>query len=197
MDNLIIFNGILKTNNNVIVRKVDNFNDFEKVLVVFQNFPYNEILSKKECQDEYDLYMNNGYIFASYVDNKIAGINCILNDVPEDYSIKFHDKTKVAYYSGLAVIENYRKLGLGKILVKEVEKYLEDSKAYDFTFARILCEKSMSEGIFKQNGFTDAYYDGSLITDDVTYLRNTGEIKTDKRKYMIKRLTDNNSFFRR
>ena len=197
MNSLIIFKGMETLGKNVIVREIDNFNDFKEVILVFQDYPYNEILSDKECQLEYDLYMQNGYIFGCYVDDNIAGINCVLNDVPDDYSIKFYDNSKIAYYSGLAVKSDYRKLGLGKILVGETQKYLEGTDSYDFTFARILCKNSMSEGIFKQNGFIDAYFDDSLITDEVSYLRNTGEVGTDKRKYMVKRLTDNNGFYRR
>ena len=42
----------------------------------------------------------------STVDGQIQGINCILNDVPEDYSINFVNPKRIAYYSGLAVLKN-------------------------------------------------------------------------------------------
>ena len=129
-------------------------------------------------------------MFGCFINDEIAGINCILNDVPSDYSICFSDKSRIAYYSGLAVKSQFRRLGLGKLLVNETEKYLESQDKYDSSFARILCEGSMSEGIFRLNGFMDAYYNNTLITDDVSYERNTGVVQSDKRKYMVKRISN-------
>ncbi len=197
MKDLVIFAGTVKLGKCAVIKKPDNFENFKDVLCVFRNDPYNEILTDEDCKREYDLYSSNGYIFGCYLDGKIAGINCILNDVPDDYSIRFEDADKVAYYSGLAVKDGYRGLGIGKLLVSKTQKYLEESGKYDYAFARILCEGSMSEGIFKLYGFSDAYFDHELITDDVSYMRCDGMIRADKRKYMVKRMSDNNSFFRR
>ena len=36
----------------------------------------------------------------------------------------------------------------------------------------------------------DAYYNNTLITDDVLYERNTGVVQSDKRKYMVKRISN-------
>lgn len=197
MKDLIIFDGFLKIGKYIVIKNVDDFDNFKDVLCVFRNYPYNEILSEEDCKFEYDLYKENGYIFGCYLDGNIAGINCILNDVPSDYSIGFENNSNVAYYSGLAVKNEYRGLGIGKMLVSKTQDYLERTCKYDYAFARILCEGSMSEGIFSEYGFYDAYYDGQLITDDVSYLRNNGMTISDKRKYMVKRISSNNSFFRR
>lgn len=197
MKDLVIFDGVLKIGKHVIIKNVDNFDNFKDVLCVFRNYPYNEILSDEDCKDEYVLYNENGYIFGCYLDGNITGINCILNDVPKEYSIGFEDTKKVAYYSGLAVKDKYRNLGIGKMLVSKTQDYLEKCGKYDYAFARILCEGSMSEGIFSKYGFSDAYFDGKIITDDVSYLRGDGMVRSDKRKYMVKRMSNNNSFFRR
>lgn len=190
MKNFKLYEGILKGKEYCLIKGVDNFEDFKKVIKVFSDAPYNEILTLEDCINEYYSYEKNGFVVGAYVDGNIAGINCILNDVPEDYSIKFHNKKRIAYYSGLAVKSDYRKLGLGKLLVSTTDKYLQELDKYDYSFARIRCVGSMSEGIFKINDFHDAYEHGVLITDDVLYLRNTGNYEEDKRKYMVKRLND-------
>ena len=181
MKDLVIYSGFNKEKY-CLVREIDNYEMFKDVISVFKNPPYNEIMTDEDCLNEFNSYIDNGYMFGCFVDGKIAGINCILNDVPEDYSIRFEDKSRIAYYSGLAVKSEFRKMGLGKLLVHETEKFLESQDKYDSAFARILCEGSMSEGIFRLNGFKDVYYNGALIVDDVTYERNTGLVESDKRK---------------
>ena len=43
-----------------------------------------------------------------------------------------------------------------------------------------------------------AYYNGSLIVDDVRYERNTGLVQSDKRKYMVKCISNrDNGFIKR
>lgn len=187
MRNLVIYKGIIK-GNFCLIKTINSFEIFKDLIGVFKNPPYNEILSDEDCFKEFESYINNGYIFVCFINNQAAGINCILNDVPDDYSICFVDKRRVAYFSGLAVKDTFRRMGLGKLLVNETEKFLELTSNYDNSFARILCEGSMSEGIFRLNGFEDAYFNGSLIIDEVTYRRNTGFIKSDKRKYMVKNI---------
>lgn len=175
----------------VLIKTLESFEDFKDGIRIFCAPPYNEILTDKDCEDEYLSYVENGIVFGCYVDQKLAGLNCILNEVHKDYSISFYDNSKIAYYSGLAVKPQFRRQGLGKLLVANTEFYLEKLNKYDYTFARILCEGSMSEGIFKQNDFKDAYYNGELIVDDVTYDRNDPNVlQSDKRKYMVKTLNN-------
>ena len=189
MRNLEIYSEINK-GKHCLIKEIDSYEKFKDVIGVFKNPPYNEILTEEDCRKEYESYIYNGYMFGCFINDEIAGINCILNDVPSDYSICFSDKSRIAYYSGLAVKSQFRRLGLGKLLVNETEKYLESQDKYDSSFARILCEGSMSEGIFRLNGFMDAYYNNTLITDDVSYERNTGVVQSDKRKYMVKRISN-------
>ena len=196
MKNLVIYSGINK-GKYCLIKEIDNYEKFKDIIGVFKNPPYNEIMTDKDCRKEFESYIYNGYMFGCFIDDEIAGINCILNDVPSDYSIRFSDKSRIAYYSGLAVKPQFRKMGLGKLLVHETEKFLESQDKYDSSFARILCEGSMSEGIFKLNGFTDAYYNDDLIIDEVTYERNTGLVQSDKRKYMVKRISDRTNEYTR
>lgn len=203
MKNLVIYEGYDLKGDFILVKSLRNFNDFDNFkegIRVFQNPPYSEILTDQDCKKEFLLYHDNGIVFGCFVNDNLAGINCVLNGVPDEYGIAFYNSDRVAYYSGLAVKENFRKRGLGKLLVKETEKYLEEIQKYDYSFARILCNGSMSEGIFKANGFRDAYYNNELIVDDVTYERNDKKVsQTDQRKYMVKVLNGDsvNGWYRR
>ena len=197
MENLILYSLINEDKNYILVKNIYKYEEFKKVVKVFSNPPYNEILTDNDCKIEFNSYIENGFIIGCYVNDDIAGINCILNDVPKNYSIKFYDKSRIAYYSGLAVKEEYRKMGLGKLLVSKTQNYIEQDERYDFSLARILCKGSMSEGIFKKNNFFDAYDHGELIIDEVEYLRNTGNIEKDSRKYMIKKIRKSDNFYYR
>lgn len=197
MKNLVIYEGFLETlGSNVTIKTIRNFEDFKSGIRVFCASPFNEILTDEDCKKEYDQYDNNGIVFAAYVNNEIVGLNCILNEVKPEYKIGFYDKDKVAYYAGLATrdikLDNKERLrgkGVGKLLVKTTEDYLENLNKYDYSFARIQIGISQSEGIFRKNGFVDAYDNGILIVEDVSYERsNTKEIQSDKRKYMVKTL---------
>ena len=195
MKDLILYKEIDKNKNYILIKEIKQYEQFKSVIKVFSNPPYNEILSDKDCEAEFNSYIDNGLIIGCFINNNLAGINCILNDVPSEYSITFNDTKKVAYYSGLAVKENYRKLGLGKLLVAKTQTYLDNQNKYDYSFARILCNGSMSEGIFKQNNFEDAYYNNELIIDEVEYSRNTGNIEKDKRKYMVRTMRNSNNYY--
>ena len=200
MKNLVIYEGYDLKGDLILVKSLRNFSDFKEGIRVFQNPPYSEILTDQDCEKEFYIYQDNGIVFGCFGNDNLAGINCILNGAPDEYGIAFYNSDRVAYYSGLAVKENFRKRGLGKLLVKETEKYLGKFPKYDYSFARILCDGSMSEGIFKANGFKDAYYNNELIVDDVTYERNDKNVsRTDQRKYMVKTLNSNcvNGWYRR
>lgn len=180
-----------KSNSLVVVKTIANIDDFIETIGVFKDKPYYEILDKDACEEEYALYEKNGLVLGAYVDGKIAGVNCLVYDSDKSHSIVFPDDSHVVYYSGLAVKNEYRRFGLGKLLVGDTEKFLEDFKLNDYHYARILCKGSMSEGIFAKNGFVDAYDNqDQLIVDDVEYLRNNSDVPySDKRKYMVKSLT--------
>ena len=199
MKNLKIYENFNKEGEYVLVRTLQSLDEFKDGIRVFQNPPFCEVLSDKDCEEEYNSYVDNGIAFGCFVDDKLAGINCVLYDVPEEYGIGFHDKDKVAYLSGLAVKEEFRKKGLGKLLQQETEKYLEGLDKYDYIFARIQCEGSMSAGIIAPMGYEDAYYNGELIVDNATYERNREDLpQSDARKFMVKTLNQNgNGWYRK
>ena len=96
MKNLVIYSGFNK-GKYCLIKEIDNYEVFKDVIGVFKNPPYNEIMTDEDCLEEYNSYVYNGYMFGCFIDGKIAGINCILNDVPSDYSICFQDKSRIAY----------------------------------------------------------------------------------------------------
>lgn len=194
MEKLELFKGYDEKNNLKIVKTIENIDDFIDAISVFKDAPYYEILDKNACEEEYSLYVQNGLVLGCYINNKIAGLNCIVYDSDKNHSVKFDEKDKIAYYSGLAVKNDYRHHGIGKLLVYETDKYLESLKFFDYSYARILLKGSMSEGIFKKYGFSDIYVNNELVIDDVMYERNNSNVsKSDKRKYMVKKLTNNAS----
>lgn len=196
MKNLVIYDGFLETlGKNIVIKTINNFEDFKSGIRVFCAPPFNEILSDKECKKEYDSYDNNGIVFGAYINNEIVGLNCLLADVKEEYGIGFYDKDKVIYYAGLATKEFTKKgeklrgRGIGKLLVRKSDEFVRELKKFDYEFARIQCIDSHSEEIFRRNGFVDAYFNGNLIVDNVSYIRNnTNELKSDERKFMVKTL---------
>jgi len=199
MENLKIYSAIDKLNNKIEVKTVNNFNDFADTIIVFRGFPYYEMLPEEDIKDEFSVYQDKGIALGAYVNDKIVGLNCIVYESDDKHSLAFVDPKKVAYYSGLAVKEECRGLGIGKILVRETDKFLQDLKMFDYEYARILLHGSMSEGIFRLNKFEDASVKDGLIVDEVEFVRsNTGKCASDERKYMVKKLTLNApNYFRR
>lgn len=188
MENIKIYGDKEK---NIVIKTITNFEDFEKGITVFRNAPYHEILSKSDMEEEYNTYVENGIALGCFVDGNIAGLNCIVHEADPKHSVMFDKDARVAYYSGLAVRCGFRGLGLGKLMVRETDKFLQDLKMFDYSYARILTKGSMSEGIFKRYGFRDIYDEfGDLIVDDVDYERNDPNVSTsDQRKYMGKAFT--------
>ncbi len=185
-------------NERKIIKTVTNFEQFKDVIRVFQGAPYYEILSDQDCRNEYGIYEEKGLVLGYYVDDKLTGINCIINEPDQNHSIIFPENEKVAYYSGLAVKPEYRGKGIGKLLVNETDKYLENLKLYKYSYARILCQGSMSAGIFYKNGFRDAYdLNNELIVDIPEYEKNAETNRIDTRKYMVKRMINTPDPFRR
>lgn len=188
----IVFSKERDNNDRIITLKtVDDYKDFKEVIKIFSNYPYYEILSDKDCMNEYELYEQNGFVIGCYVDDVIAGINCVVNKPDESHSIKFFDDLSIAYHSGFAVKNEFRKQGLGKLLIENTDKFIVDLDIFDYEYARILNRNSMSEGIFKKYGFIDAYdQKGQLIVDDVNYIDLNGDLHKDRRRYMVKSLNN-------
>lgn len=194
----IIFKKERKNNDIITLKTVNDFKEFKEVLKVFSTYPYYEILSDKDCKEEYELYLENGIVIGHYINDIISGINCIVYKQDDNHSIKFDNQDSIAYHSGFAVKENLRNHGIGKSLIETTEQYLANTNKFNYEYARILCEGSMSERIFKNYGFIDAYdNNGNLITDDITYIDSNKQIHQDKRKYMVKTLKKGSGFTRR
>ena len=107
MENVELYKNYDEKNNLNVIKTVNNIDDFIDVISVFKAAPYYEILDKNACEEEFEGYKKNGIALGFYVNNKIAGLNCILNEYDKDHSIYFSDKDKinsaasVVYSSGL------------------------------------------------------------------------------------------------
>lgn len=175
----------------ITLKTVDDFKEFKEVIKVFSGYPYYEPLTDQDCKDEYELYLQKGIVIGHYIDDKIAGINCIVYEPNTKQSIKFDDKDQIAYYSGFAVKQDLWGNGIGNRLMKATEDYLIDLNRFNYEYARILCDISMSEGTFKRYGFTDFYdSNNNLVIDDVEYMDINDQLHKDKRKYMVKKLNN-------
>ena len=194
----IIFSKERLNNNIITLKTVNDFKEFREVLKVFSGYPYYEILSDKDCKDEYELYLEKGIVIGHYINDVISGINCIVYEQDNKHSIKFNDNDLIAYHSGFAVKTDLQGNGIGNILMKTTEEYLSYLNKFNYEYARILCKESRSEGTFKRYGFVDAYDNkGNLIVDDVSYIDVNGKFHQDKRKYMVKTLKKGSGFDRR
>ena len=54
--------------NNKVIKTVTNFEDFKDVIRVFCKEPYYEILSDKDCEEEYNLYVEKGRGFFRHME---------------------------------------------------------------------------------------------------------------------------------
>lgn len=191
MDKIELYKGTDKDNQICQIKTIETLDDFMKVISVFKEKPFYEILDKESCEKEYALYEEKGQALGYYKDGKIIGLNCLVYESDKSHSIKFDDELNVAYYSGFAVLENFRGHGIGKKLIKETDNFLKELNYFDYCYARVMAKDADSEPIFRLNNFEEVYIDGELIIDEVTYERNNPNVpQTDERKYMAKKLSD-------
>lgn len=197
---------------NIRITSIDmnKLEDFEKVIRIFRDYPYYEILSEKDCEDELACYQDNkGIAFGCYLDDNIVGVNCVEYgyDKSHNHSVDFNiDYKKVAYFSGLTMLERnnnlyLRRKGLGTLLVTKTDEYLQNLKDKDglkkflCAYARVMRYESKSRHIFERTGFSQAYNNSNQpIVDVCTYKCNLINPKTndycyntDERTYLIKK----------
>ena len=155
------------------IKKGVSFEDFKNVYKVFSGAPYFEKYTEEEYREIYDEYNNKGVIIGAYNEDECIGIIAFEDGFKKEQGVDFKDK-KVTYLADLAVLEKYRKLGLGTQLM--IYGILESKKAgYDMIYMRTLEEgKSMSYGIAKRVGFNQI----PNLSQTVTRERMNGNIET-------------------
>ena len=192
---MIIFDRVNENKERITLKDKVTFEEFAKALRVFNRDPqYNEMLTDADCKAEYDTYSNNetGILLGAYLNDQIAGVNCISYGNHKEHSIEFPDPSKVAYYAGLAVLEEARRRHIGDLLVVQTQALLEELNKkglhkLDYSYARLLCRESQSEPIFKKYGFATAFdADGQLIADTVRYQDKFNQEHVDNRMYVVR-----------
>lgn len=136
-----------------IIKELENLDDFKSVYKVFSGEPYNEKYTDEELEDIFEEYKENGYLYGVYAEEKCAGLVALEEGVKEDHPVKFYKEEKVMYLADIAVLDKYRRTGLGTqlmIYAQMQSKVLGFQRLYMRTLEP---ERSMSYGIATKIGF--------------------------------------------
>lgn len=133
------------------IRELTNLEDFKKVYKVFSGPPYNEKYTEEELEEIFREYREKGYMYGAYDNEECVGMIALERGVKEDQPVNFLDEN-VMYLADVAVLNNYRRKGLGNQLMLYgvmQSKVLGYGKLYMRTLER----RSMSYGIALKIGF--------------------------------------------
>lgn len=155
------------------IRKGVSFEDFKNVYKVFSGAPYYEKYTEEEYKEIFDEYNRKGVIIGAYNEDECIGLIALEDGFKKEQGVDYSGR-RVRYLADLAVLEKYRKLGLGTQLM--IFGILDSKKDdYEIIYMRTLEEgKSMSYGIAKRVGFTVV----PNLTQMVTRERMNGNIET-------------------
>lgn len=133
------------------IRELTNLEDFKKVYKVFSGPPYNEKYTEEELEEIFREYQEKGYMYGAYNKEECVGMIALERGVKEDQPVNFLDEN-VMYLADVAVLNNYRRKGLGNQLMLYG---VMQSKAlgYGKLYMRTLERCSMSYGIALKIGF--------------------------------------------
>lgn len=172
------------------------YEDFKKIFLEFRKSPYYEDWNEKNILEEYNYLMSNGDIYVKEYDNKIVGLVSLLNGIQKDHDLKL-PTNEVGYMSDIAVLEEYRKRGIGTELMSfAIDEF--KSRKFKYCYFRTICNGSLSEPIGKKLGYQLVYNnDGTLLTQEVSFPRVNNLIsEVEKRKFLIKQLEENETMKR-
>lgn len=170
-----------------IVKKIELYKDFKKIIQVFKEPPFSEQLTEKDMIEEYDSYLEKGVSYGYYYNDEILGFIGILKGIQQGHPIKSYNSDEVLYVNGVAVLKDYRKYGIASTLMKHAISEIDFYKIYAI-YLRTNYIGSKLENVALNAGFKKVKENGRIITEDVTFERNNGEIVTDKRMFMIKQM---------
>ena len=133
------------------IKELNNLNDFKKVYRVFSGPPYYEKYTEEELQDIFEEYQEKGYIYGAYINEECVGLIALERGAKSDQPVKFQNED-VMYLADIAVLNNYRRKGLGNQLMLYA---VMQSKllGYKKLYMRTLKNGSMSYGIALRIGF--------------------------------------------
>ena len=170
-----------------MIKELKIYEDFKKIIQVFQAAPFYEKLTEADMKEEYETYMSDkGGAFVYYNNlNEIQGINCYTFGAEKEHGIIFPNNDQIAYISGMATLMEARGKGISTQLFEYTMDYFKSLQAIDYVYLRTNLEGSMSSGIAKKHGFITLMKENQIYTQAVQYERiNNGQIETDIRKFM-------------
>jgi len=169
------------------IKKIEIYEDFKKVVQVFKEPPFSEILTKKDMMEEFESYLNKGISYGYYFNNNILGFIGILRGRQKGHPINKYSSEQILYINGIAVLKEFRKKGIASKLMNHTIKEIDIYK-YLAIYLRTNYQGSKIKNVALNAGFEILKKEGKIITEDVTFKRNNGEIAADKRMFMIKEL---------
>lgn len=133
------------------IKELTDLEDFKKVYKVFSGPPYNEKYTEEELEEIFREYQEKGYMYGVYNKEECVGMIALERGVKENQPVNFLEE-KVMYLADIAVLNNYRRKGLGNQLMLYG---VMQSKAlgYGKLYMRTLERGSMSYGIALKIGF--------------------------------------------
>ena len=135
-----------------IIEELTNLEDFKNVYKVFSGSPYNEKYTDEELKEIFEEYKQKGFVYGAYNEEECIGLIALERGKKTGQPVNFEGE-EVMYLADVAVLENYRRRGLGNqlMLYGVIQAKL---LGYDKLYMRTLAKGSMSYGIAKSIGFT-------------------------------------------
>lgn len=153
--------------------------DFKRVYKVFSEPPYNEVYTEEDLERIYNEYNENGYIYGAYNGEECIGLVVIQRGVNQDQPVSYEKNKKIMYLADIAVLNSYRKQGLGNQLMLYAVMQSK-SLGYDKIYMRTLEKGSMSCNIAKRIGFREI----PNVFQDVECERTDGSIQSMKNIFL-------------
>lgn len=133
------------------IKEITDVEEFKRVYKVFEGKPYEELYTPEEVEEFFEDYRKNGWILGAYTSEGCVGLISLQRGVEKDQPVDFGDE-KVLYLADVAVLEPYRKMGLGRMLMS-LAVLSAKGLGCDRLYMRTLKEGSMSKGIAEKLGF--------------------------------------------
>lgn len=146
-------------NMNIKAITPDKMQDFISLYRVFKEPPYEESYTEEFIISEYNRLFNLGNVYGYYIDGKCVGMTAFYKSANEnglvdpEHPIHYEHPEKVAYFSDVTVLKEYRGRGIGsKLMEFALKKSKEEgcTKMYMRTLQR---GQSMSYSIAVKHGF--------------------------------------------
>lgn len=133
------------------IKELTSLDDFKKVYKVFSGPPYNEKYTEEELNEIFKEYQEKGYMYGAYNDEECVGMIALERGTKLEQPVNFQNE-KVMYLADIAVLDKYRRNGLGNQLM--LYGVMQSKKlGYEKLYMRTLESGSMSYNIALRIGF--------------------------------------------